>query len=201
MLNPMGWLAFGLARISRQKSRNLIWVFMILSGNYSLWFGEWHWNNNQESFRVPQSLKIIQKQTKCKGECLEAQANVLQEQKWQRWQTVLPWGSVNPRLQPHLSYSSQAPAVRATTKVSQCWGLCCNLWFPQSILGEDLESISITPTGTWRWSWGARAAGALKHYWEKLSDKRKTNKNDIIPVSFLACNTQRESHKELIILC
>lgn len=118
---------------------------MILSGNYSLWFGEWHWNNNQESCRVPQSLKIIQKWTKRKGKSLEAQANILQAQKWQRWQTALPWGSVNPRLQPHLSYSSYAPAVRATTKVSQRWGLCCNLWFPQSTLGDDFGEHQYHP--------------------------------------------------------
>lgn len=68
-------------------------------------------------------------------------------------------------------------------------------------LGRTLESI-VSPTQAHEGDREEhRAAGALKHYWEKLSDKRKTNKNDIIPVSFLACNTQRESHKELIILC
>lgn len=96
---------------------------------------------------------------------------------------------MNPRLQPHLSYSSYAPAVRATTKVSQRWGLCCNLWFPQSTLWR----ASVPPPQVHEDdSEEQRPAGALKHYWEKLSNKRKTNKNDIIPVSFLACNTQRE---------
>lgn len=109
---------------------------MILSGNYSLWFGEWHWNNNQESCRVAQSLKMIQRWTKRKGESLEAQANNCRSRKGKHGRQLgleAPWtpDCSLTCLTHHMLQQSD------TTKVSQRWGLCCKLWCPQSTLGDD----------------------------------------------------------------
>lgn len=165
---------------------------MTLSGNYSLWFGDWHWNNNQHSHSVHRNSKMTQEWTEAKGGsftsllgCESLGRSTVRPTYWghrkgKAEQRAFHCGSESPRQQPHLSYSAHAQAVRAPTKAAQCWG-----WQP-SVLTGDFHSV---PPLWWLWRvsvpspqghellWVSvklhceeqRVAGALKHYCKKAA--------------------------------
>lgn len=76
--------------------------------------------------------------------------------------------------------------------MSQRWGLCCNLWFPQSILGDDFGEHQYHPHRYMKMIVRSKGLQVPSNITGKSCQTRKTNKNHIIPVSFLPCNTQRE---------
>lgn len=127
---------------------------MILSQNYSLWFEDWHWNNNQQSHRVHRNPKMTQQWTEGKGEPHLAawlweswkphsEAKLLRHRR-QHWAESFP-------LQPCLSYSAHAgqselPQKQPGAGADGC--LCSNRWFPFSPSNVmTLKSASAIPTG------------------------------------------------------